>query len=90
MSEFWNTKTSKDGKQIYCIECSKTINKDQRKRMKEAPQLIKRTFKTCNMCDSAKPISQFGKNSITPDKHMNTCKPCWTRYIIRIKNKKVI
>jgi hypothetical protein len=44
---------------------------------KEIPQ-----SKTCRDCGLEKPISQFGKKSMSLDKHNIYCKPCWR---VRVK-----
>ena len=81
LSEFYDANT-KRGKQYMCIPCYKTYFKEWRLQRKTANQADFPQSKTCLQCHVEKPISQFGKRSISKDKKNDYCVPCW-----RIKTK---
>ena len=76
-SEFNNNKNTKDGLQPYCRPCHSAYYKAYNASMKDAqPRLVVQS-KVCRDCGLEKPISQFGKRAVSPDKHNIYCKPCW-------------
>jgi len=66
-----------DGRSSYCRECQSTYYKAYNEARKAAQPKVVLMFKTCRDCGSEKPISQFGKRSLSLDKHNIYCKPCW-------------
>jgi len=85
LSEFYDA-TRKSGKQSMCIECYKGYLKAWREARKALPLSVEVQSKICNDCRLEKPISQFGKRSISLDKKNDYCKPCW---VIRTKKAQV-
>lgn len=66
-----------DGRNSYCKGCQSTYYKAYNAARKAAqPQLVSQS-KTCRDCGLDKPIAQFGKRSVSPDKHNIYCKKCW-------------
>lgn len=84
---FHNWYRSKDKRQTYCKECQKVMDKVQREKRKARGPIITRTDKICRICADKKPISQFGKKSTSNDGHIEYCKPCWTIYVKRAKQR---
>lgn len=82
INEFYNANHTKTGKQSMCIPCYKAYFKAWRVARSEAQAKMVVQSKVCLDCGLEKPISQFGKRSISPDKHNVYCKPCW---VIRCK-----
>lgn len=82
---FYNMSRSSDGKQHMCIPCYRKYFKEWRKNRNEMPQTEFPTSKICWGCKTEKPISQFGKRSVSKDKHLDWCRPCW-----RIETRKAI
>lgn len=72
-----NNRKYGDGRSSYCKECQSTYYKTYNEARKAAQPKYDRQSKKCRDCGSEKPISQFGKRSISPDKHNIYCKPCW-------------
>jgi len=70
-----------DGRSSYCKPCQSAYYKAYNASMKAAHKKYDRMSKTCRDCGHDKPISQFGKRSISPDKHNIYCKPCWRRRV---------
>lgn len=66
-----------DGRSSYCKECQSTYYKAYNAARKAAQPTVVVQSKTCRDCGSEKPISQFGKRSVSLDKHNIYCKPCW-------------
>ena len=72
-----NNRKYGDGRSSYCKECQSTYYKTYNASMKAAQPKYDRQSKKCKDCGLEKPISQFGKRSISPDKHNIYCKSCW-------------
>lgn len=81
-----------DGKSSYCRQCQSTYYKAYNEAKKAAQPKYDRQSKKCRDCGLEKPIGQFGKRSISPDKHNIYCKPCWRQRVAkatrRMKNEK--
>lgn len=76
-SDYYVSRTTKIGIQVYCKDCSNAKNRANHERRKANGPSIKRDSKECLNCNSIKPISQFGKKTVASDGHMPYCKPCW-------------
>jgi hypothetical protein len=83
--EYYIFNKSKDGRQSMCIPCYKQYYKQWRQNKKESPATSTPQSKVCQHCHLEKPISQFGKRSVSPDKKHYLCLPCH-----RIDNKKAL
>ena len=77
LSEFNELAHTKDGKQAMCKACYKVYLKAWADRRKDAKAQLVVDAKVCLDCALKKPISQFGKKSVSLDKHNEYCKPCW-------------
>lgn len=77
VTEFYNANNNERGKQYMCIDCYKAYFKNWRKEQVEKPQSEFPQSKVCSDCLVEKPISQFGTRSVSRDKKMSYCKPCW-------------
>lgn len=77
LSEFNELAHTKDGKQAMCKACYKVYLKAWADRRKDAKAQLVVDAKVCLDCGLKKPISQFGKKSVSLDKHNEYCKPCW-------------
>lgn len=66
-----------DGFQNNCKPCQSAYYKAYNASRKAAQPKVVPQSKICRDCHSEKPISQFGKRSVSPDKHNIYCKPCW-------------
>ena len=69
----------------YCKPCQSAYYKAYNASRKEAQPKDIPQSKSCRDCRLEKPISQFGKKSMSLDKHNIYCKPCW-----RDRTKKAI
>ena len=83
--EYYIFSKSKDGRQSMCISCYKQYYKDWRSSRKESAPTEHPKSKVCQHCHLEKPVSQFGKRSVSKDKLHYLCKPCQ-----RIDNKKAL
>ena len=77
LSEFNELAHTKDGKQAMCKACYKVYLKAWADHRKDAKAQLVVDAKVCLDCALKKPISQFGKKSVSLDKHNEYCKPCW-------------
>ena len=77
-----------DGRSSYCRQCQSAYYKAYNAARKAAHAKYDRQSKVCRDCKAEKPISQFGKRSISPDKHNIYCKPCW-RHRVAIASRKM-
>jgi hypothetical protein len=77
-----------DGRSSYCKQCQSNYYKAYNVLMKAAQPKYNIQSKKCRDCNLEKPISQFGKRSISPDKHNIYCKPCW-RNRVKIASRKM-
>ena len=66
-----------DGHQSFCRPCQSTYYKAYNASRRDADAAVSVTSKVCRDCGLTKPISQFGKKSVSLDKHNIYCKPCW-------------
>lgn len=89
VTEFSMSKATKDGFNSYCRSCQSTYYKAYNAEMKASKPRVVPQSKVCRDCGLEKPISQFGKRSVSPDKHNIYCKPCWlTRTNVAIRKMK--
>jgi hypothetical protein len=79
LSDYYNLNNTADGKQSMCISCYKVYFKRWRETRKGMTQSEFPTSKVCAQCGVEKPVSQFGKRSVSKDKLMYDCKPCWRK-----------
>jgi len=86
--DFYVYRNSKSGYQKACKQCQLLHNKIHTEYIKRTGPTIVKTSKVCRICDTQKPVSQFGKRSCTADGLMSYCKPCWVIYVKKAKNKK--
>jgi RNase P subunit RPR2 len=66
-----------DGRSSYCKPCQSAYYKAYNAARTAAHKKYDRKSKVCRDCGLEKPISQFGKRQLSPDKHNIYCKPCW-------------
>lgn len=76
-TEFNTNNNVAGGLQPYCKPCHSAYYKAYNAAMKQAQPRTVPQSKVCRDCGLEKPISQFGKRSVSPDKHNIYCKPCW-------------
>lgn len=76
VTEFHISSKSKDGRQVKCKPCMAQYYADWRSHRKQAPAIEQPQSKTCLQCHVEKPISQFGKRSVSLDKKHYLCKEC--------------
>jgi prophage antirepressor-like protein len=79
LDNFRYSKTSSDGYQNYCIECSKKKNKENKEKIKASNSVIKenkQTKKSCTKCNSEKNINDFYKCISEKDGYKTICKDC--------------
>lgn len=86
--EFYVYRSSKSGYQPNCKKCQLAYNKIHTEYIKKHGPTIIKTSKVCRICDTQKPVSQFGKRNNKADGLMSYCKPCWGIYVKKAKNKK--
>lgn len=77
-----------DGRSSYCKPCQSTYYKAYNASRKVAQPKVIPMSKTCRDCKAEKPISQFGKRSVSVDKYNIYCKPCW-RQRVKIAARKM-
>jgi hypothetical protein len=77
VTEFYVANHVPSGRQSMCIPCYKAYYKNWREQRKESKPIDFPQSKTCQDCGQNKPVSQFGKRSVSKDKLMYVCKPCW-------------
>lgn len=77
VDQYNNSNTIGLGKQYTCRDCSKAYFKAWSASRIDKKQSEYPNSKTCRDCGLEKPISQFGKRSLSLDKHNIYCKPCW-------------
>lgn len=82
-----DNKTHGDGFQGYCKECQSTYYKAYNSARTEANAISYPQSKVCLDCSLDKPISQYGKRSISLDKHNSYCKPCWRARVKKATRK---
>lgn len=85
LDNFHSHKKTRDGRQSYCKDCVKDMNRERYYDIRNSPKIPALNQKTCNSCKQRKPISQFGKNSGKLDGYMPQCRLCWNMYCIKIK-----
>jgi hypothetical protein len=76
LTEFNNASIS-SGKQSMCKECHKAYQKVWREARKAQQVVLDVQSKVCLHCKSEKPVSQFGKRSVSLDKRNQYCRECW-------------
>lgn len=79
LDNFRYSKTSSDGYQNYCIECSKEKNKTNKEKIKASNYVIKENKqikKYCTRCDIEKNINDFYKCITEKDGYRTICKEC--------------
>jgi hypothetical protein len=80
-------KSARTTYQSYCKLCQRTANKRNRDlRIASGPTLTVE-HKACRICNSIKPISQFGLKRGSRDGHLPYCKPCWIDYVEKAKKR---
>jgi hypothetical protein len=86
---FYKMSNVKSGLQSYCKQCQNELDKITRAKRRLSGPTVIREDKVCQICNSRKPISQFGIRRDSADGHLSYCKPCWTEYVkkAKIKNK---
>lgn len=77
--DFYRSKRTNSGLQVYCKQCNSELDKNKREWRKEHGPTIQRDSKICARCQSQKPKSQFGRRTDSPDGMMSYCKPCWVK-----------
>ena len=82
MEGFSKHPTSADKLQAACKDCKNAYSRGYTRARTAAEQSVVVDAKVCKDCGLEKPISQFGKRSISKDKKNDYCVPCW-----RIKTK---
>lgn len=84
---YYISSNNKDGYQVWCKECQLQVNKlNVEHRQKYGPS-IKRDAKTCRLCNTIKPVSQFTKKTSSADGLQSYCRPCWVSYVKKAKVK---
>jgi hypothetical protein len=86
--DFYVLRNSKSGYQKACKPCQLSYNKMHTEYIKIHGPTVVKTSKVCRLCDTQKPVSQFGKRNNKADGLMSYCKPCWVIYVKKAKNKK--
>jgi hypothetical protein len=86
--DFYVNRSSKSGYQKICKECQLKYNKLHTEYIKRTGPTIIKQSKVCRICNTQKPVSQFGKRNNKADGLMSYCKPCWGIYVKNAKNKK--
>jgi hypothetical protein len=76
---------SKDYLQNYCKPCARQYFKEYTEKRKADGVLVEVTSKVCAECNVEKPVSQFGKRTVSKDGLNSYCKPCWRNYLNRRK-----
>ena len=79
VTEFYVANHTPSGRQSMCIPCYKAYFKQWRANRLSASQSEFPQSKTCQKCRQEKPLSQFGKRSVSKDKKMYMCKVCWRK-----------
>lgn len=77
LNEYYNKKSSPDGKQNVCIDCYKKPPKNK----------IIVDSKICSKCKKKLPIESFNKRRSHPDGHQSTCKECIKLFPSAIKRR---
>jgi hypothetical protein len=72
---FHNNIRKRDGKEPYCRECCKMVNRQKGIR-KNADAV---TTKACSVCSKDKLRIEFAYNRFMPDKRKNECKSCYRK-----------
>lgn len=90
---FYNKAGAADGMSAECRSCDDRRGKARRKSLKtEEKKLL--THQVCRMCNTDKPIDQFGHNSGIKSGYNTHCKPCekikWDRYVSSNDNRILI
>ena len=86
LTEFNNASIS-SGKQSMCKECHKAYHKAWREARKAQAVVVDVQSKVCLHCASEKPLSQFGKRSVSLDKRNQYCKDCWRVMVYKAQKK---
>lgn len=79
LTEFFNEKTRKDGKSVYCKPCQRERNarRYQKRKVKlEAGLVPVPEIHTCRMCKETKPNSEFSPSANGPDGLSSYCLTC--------------
>lgn len=74
--EFHIANKSKDGRQAKCKSCMASYYAAWRGQRIESPAIEQPQSKRCLECHVEKPISQFGRRSVSLDKKHYLCKEC--------------
>lgn len=85
ITDYFVFNKAKDGRQSMCIVCYKQYFKGWRLSRTQAPATEFPNSKTCSHCHLEKPVSQFGRRSVSKDKLHYLCKLCQ-----RIDNRKAL
>lgn len=85
--DYYKSKTSKTGLQVYCKKCQNELDAKASKRRKASGPTIIRQSKECQICHNKKPIGQFGIRRSSADGHLSYCKPCWIIYVKKAQAK---
>jgi RNase P subunit RPR2 len=76
-----------DNRSSYCKPCQSAYYKAYNASRKTAQAKVILMAKTCRDCGLEKPISQFGKRALSPDKHNIYCKLCWRKRVAIAQRK---
>ncbi len=87
LNEYYPSKHQSGGIDPYCKPCCSERAREKREMRKDQPAKVILTSKVCLMCNTEKPVSQFGKNTQRRDKYHSYCKPCWLDYVKRAQRK---
>jgi RNase P subunit RPR2 len=82
-----NNRKYGDGRSSYCKPCQSTYYKAYNASRRTAQAKVILTAKTCRDCGLEKPINQFGKRELSPDKHNIYCKLCWRKRVTVAQRK---
>lgn len=85
--DFYKLNSAKSGLQAYCIDCQNKTNREYVNFLKDNGPTLVKYEKVCKICNSRKPISQFGKKTSSSDGHLPYCKPCWIDYVNKAKSR---
>jgi hypothetical protein len=87
---FYKSNTVKAKYQGYCKECHLSINTNHVSKIRLIGPTIHPESKTCGICNTKKPISQFGVKTAVRDGRLPYCKPCWIGYVKKATIRKRI
>lgn len=75
LSEYFKSKTGRDGLRADCKECYRLSHQESKKRRMERTGIAPKE-KECKACGEVKPISEYCRNSLGKDGYFAACKQC--------------